>query len=458
MYAIVDIETTGGKYNEEGITEIAIYRFNGQEIVDRFISLVNPERPIQPFVAKLTGINNEMLRNTPKFYEVAKRIVEITEGCIIVAHNASFDYRILRTEFARLGYNYERQSLCTVELSKKLIPDQKSYSLGKLVRGLGIPLSDRHRADGDAKATVKLFKLLLTKDTDKSIVQSTVRLDPKRQLDNKLLLLLEKVPATTGVYYLHNAEGDIIYIGKSKNIKKRLNQHFTSDNKKSKVMQQEVEDVTIEITGSELVALLKENEEIKRIQPVYNKALRKNTFTQALYKIKDKSGYIHLQLGKIDYRKEVITVFTNRQQAKTYMYRWLEEFNLCEKLTNLDKSTGNCFKYTIKECNGACIQDEGPITYNNRVEALLDTQYFKEKSLLILDRGRTIDEQSVIVVEQGKFKGIAYTNLNYQITNKNILKNIITPMEHTRDAHHIIQSYIRQNKKVKIIQLNNKND
>ncbi|MAQ76144.1 MAG: exonuclease [Aquimarina sp.] len=455
MYAIVDIETTGGKYNEEGITEIAIYRFDGQEVVDKFVSLVNPERPIQPFVAKLTGINNEMLRNAPKFYEVAKRIVEITEDCIIVAHNASFDYRILRTEFARLGYDYERQSLCTVELSQKLIPDQQSYSLGKLVRGLGIPLSDRHRADGDAQATVKLFKLLLAKDSDKSIVKNTVRLDPKRQLDNKLLLLLEKVPSITGVYYLHNEEGDIIYIGKSRNIKKRLNQHFTSDNKKSKVIQQEIENVTFEATGSELVALLKESEEIKRIKPAYNKALRKNTFTQALYKSIDKNGYINLHLGKIDYRKDVITVFTNRQQAKTYIHRWIEEFTLCEKLTNLDNSSGNCFKYTIKECNGACIKDESRIEYNNRVEKLLDLQSFKEKSLLIVDRGRSVDEQSVVVIEKGKFKGIAYTNLNYQITNQNVLKNIITPMEHNRDAHNIIQSYIRQNKKVKVVNLGN---
>ena len=183
MYAILDIETTGGKYNEEGITEIAIYKFDGHTITDQFISLVNPEIPIQPFVVNLTGINNEMLRQAPKFYEVAKRIVEITEDTIIVAHNASFDYRILQTEFNRLGFEFERQTLCTVELSKKLLPDVKSYSLGKLVRELGIPMSDRHRASGDAKATVTLFKLLLSKDTRKEIISNTIRLEPKKQID-----------------------------------------------------------------------------------------------------------------------------------------------------------------------------------------------------------------------------------------------------------------------------------
>ena len=171
MYAILDIETTGGQYNEEGITEIAIYKYNGHEVVDQFISLVNPEKPIQPFVVKLTGINNAMLRSAPKFHEVAKRIIEITEGCIIVAHNTVFDYRILKTEFRRLGYDFKKQTLCTVELSKQLIPEQESYSLGKLVRSLGIPVTDRHRASGDALATVELFKILLVKDIDKEILK-----------------------------------------------------------------------------------------------------------------------------------------------------------------------------------------------------------------------------------------------------------------------------------------------
>ena len=162
IYAIVDIETTGGKYNEEGITEIAIYKHDGKRVVDQFISLINPKRPIQPYVVNLTGISNKMLRSAPKFFEVAKRIVEITKDCVLVAHNAKFDYRILSLEFERLGFKFERKNLCTVELSKQLIPDLPSYSLGKLVRALGIPMSDRHRASGDTMATTKLFELLLT--------------------------------------------------------------------------------------------------------------------------------------------------------------------------------------------------------------------------------------------------------------------------------------------------------
>ncbi|WP_109298996.1 exonuclease domain-containing protein [Aquimarina sp. AU474] len=451
MYAILDIETTGGKYNEEGITEIAIYKFDGFKVVDQFISLINPERPIQPFVANLTGINNNMLRNAPKFFEVAKRIVEITSDCVIVAHNASFDYRILRTEFSRLGFDFERYSLCTVELSKKLIPDQPSYSLGKLVRGLGIPLSDRHRANGDAQATVKLFKLLLSKDLEKEIITETVKADPKKQIDDKLLKLMEQAPIATGVYYIHKEDGTIIYIGKSKNIKKRLNQHFTNDNKKSRKIQEEVVTITYEITGSELFALLKENEEIKLNKPKYNRALRKTKFDQALYRFTDDNGYINLKVSKANNSNHSITTFTNRQQAKSYMHRWAEEYNLCQKLIGLEKGDGNCFSYTIKQCYGACILTEKAEEYNTRVQDLIHQNSFENQDMLIIDRGRDVDEQGVILVEQGKFKGIGYFNLNHQINNIEILRSIITPMNHNRDAQHIIQSYIRQNKKIKIV-------
>lgn len=270
MYAILDIETTGGKYNEEGITEIAIHRFDGQQVVDKFISLVNPEREIQPFVVNLTGINNNMLRTAPKFYEVAKRIVEITKDTVLVAHNAQFDYRILRTEFRRLGYNFERKTLCTVDLSKKLIPEAESHSLGKLVRSLGIAVSDRHRANGDAMATLKLFKLLLTKDLDKSIIREVVREETHGELSPRQLDIVEQLPSDTGVYYMHNKDGDIIFLGKSSNIRKRVNQHFTNNSEKARVLQKETKKVTFEITGSELVALLKEHEEIIRNKPKYN--------------------------------------------------------------------------------------------------------------------------------------------------------------------------------------------
>ncbi|WP_029034646.1 exonuclease domain-containing protein [Salinimicrobium terrae] len=453
MYAILDIETTGGKYNEEGITEIAVYKFDGHKVVDQFISLINPEIPIQPFVINLTGINNEMLRHAPKFYEVAKRIVEVTDGAILVAHNAKFDYRILRTEFSRLGFDYERQSLCTVELSKKLIPDMPSYSLGKLVRSLGIPLSDRHRANGDAQATVKLFKMLLAKDSEKEILKSSVRNAPKLQMDTKLMHLLEDLPSITGVYYLHNADGDIIYIGKSRNIKKRVNQHFTSENRKSLEIQKEVGSITYEATGNELNALLKENEEIKRNKPKYNKSLKRSIFSHALYQARDKDGYIHLNIGKVDGRKKYITAFANLQQAKAALENILREYELCQKYTGLHKGTGSCFNYSIKECRGACTGEEHVRDYNERVSQVLEKYSYEKQNMLVIDRGRDLDEKSALLVEEGQFKGMGYFNLNYQLNNMEIIKSIITPMKSDRDAQQIIQNYLRKNNRLKIIHL-----
>ena len=453
MYAILDIETTGGKYNEEGITEIAIYKYNGHEVVDQFISLINPERDIQPFVVNLTGINSNMLRNAPKFYEVAKRIVEITEDCILVAHNAQFDYRILCTEFRRLGFEYERKSLCTVELSKNLSPDQPSYSLGKLVRSLGIPVTDRHRASGDALATVKLFKLLLDKDSGKSIIQNSVRLNPKHQLEPKHIDIIANLPTVTGVYYIHNDKGDIIYIGKSKNIKKRINQHLIGTNTKSKKIQAKISTVTYEATGSELVALLKESEEIKRVKPLYNKALRRSIFTHALYHFKDEHDYINLKIDIANGKEKPITTFSNRQSGKSFITKAVEDYNLCQKLTGLYKTKTSCFNYEIKSCDGACIQKEPSELYNKKVNLLIEKNSYANKNMVIVDKGRVVDERSAILIENGVFRGIGFFNLNYQINNLDVLESIITPMQNNRDTQHIIQSYLRRNKRLKILHI-----
>ena len=451
MYAILDIETTGGQFNEEGITEIAIYKYDGHEVIDQFISLVNPEKEIQPFVVKLTGINNAMLRSAPKFYEVAKRIIEITEGCIVVAHNSSFDYRILRTEFNRLGYDFIRPTLCTVELSKKLIPGMESYSLGKLVRALGIPVTDRHRASGDAIATVKLFKLLLSKDTEKEILISSIKAEIKSGLTPKLLDIVESLPSKTGIYYIHNEKGDLIYIGKSKNIKKRINQHFTGTTSKCKKIQLEVFAVTYEETGSELIALLKESEEIKINKPIYNRAQRKSIFQYALHEVLDENGYLNLRLQKADGRKKEITAFTTLQEGKNALFRITEKHNLCQKLNGLYETQNGCFQHKIKECNGACLGLETPEEYNQRVEDFINEMSFENNNMIIIDRGRRIDERSAVLIENGIYKGYCFYDLNYQITNVDVLKNILIPMQNNRDTRTIIQGYMRRHKVFKIM-------
>ncbi len=451
MYAILDIETTGGQFNEEGITEIAIYKYNGHEIVDQFISLVNPEIPIQPFVVKLTGINNAMLRSAPKFFEIAKRIIEMTNGCVLVAHNASFDYRILRTEFRRLGYDFNQQTLCTVELSKKLLPEQPSHSLGKLVRALGIPMADRHRASGDAMATVKLFKMLLDKDLEKNIVKELIKTEMIKGIAPKLLDIVEHLPSKTGIYYIHREDGGIIFIGKSKNIKKRVNQHFTGITKSAKKIQHEVFTVTYEETGSELIAVLKESEEIKINRPIYNRMSPKNNFAWAIYTEKDQNDYLNLNLRKADGRKKEIMAFTTAQEGKNALFRHTANYGLCQKLTGLYETKSHCFQHTINECDGACIGLISNAEYNARVQEFIAKNSFDNQNLILVDKGRTINERSAILIENGIYKGYAFYDLNYQVTNVEILKNIIIPMQNNRDTRNIIQNHIRKSKSIRTI-------
>lgn len=392
-----------------------------------------------------------MLRSAPKFYEVAKRIIEITEGCIIVAHNSSFDYRILRTEFDRLGYKFVRPTICTVELSKKLIPEQPSYSLGKLVRSLGIPVTDRHRASGDALATVKLFKLLLSKDSTKEIVKEYIKTEVKPGMAPKLLDIVESLPNKIGIYYIHNEKGDLIYIGKSKNIKNRINQHFTGKTSKCLKIQSQVYAVTYEETGSELIALLKESEEIKINKPIYNRAQRKTLFNWALYKEKNKKGYLALKIEKTDGRKKEITSFSSIQEGKNALFKITEKYNLCQKVNGIYDTKKSCFQYDIRQCFGACIGKEKPEEYNKRVMRFIENNSFENNNMVIIDKGRTYDERSAILIEHGVYKGYCFYDLNYQINNIEILRNLIIPMQSNRDTLSIIKSYIRKSKNLKIV-------
>ena len=392
-----------------------------------------------------------MLRTAPKFYEVAKRIVEMTEDCIIVAHNSEFDYRILRTEFSRLGFEFKRKTLCTVELAKEIMPEQESYSLGKLTRSLGIPVTDRHRASGDAIATVKLFKMLLAKDLKKHIIQDAVKAEPKYQMATNLKSIIADLPAITGVYYLHDTYGKIIYIGKSRNIRNRVNQHFT--NPKSKKIQNQVAAVKYEATGNELVALLKESAEIKQNKPTLNRTPRRNLFTYALYSFTDDNGYINLKIDTADGRKKNITTFSNKQSGKQFLSKAVEDYALCPQLAGLETAKTGCSKHDIKACEGACEQEESPETYNLKVQELIAKNSYDHQNIIIIDKGRALNEHSVILIENGVFKGFGYFDLNFQITNKKILESIITPMDNNRETQHIIHSYLRKNKQVKIVKL-----
>ena len=452
MYAILDIETTGGKYDEEGITEIAIYRHDGETITDQFSSLVNPQIEIQPFVQKLTGISGKMLQNAPKFYEIAKRVVQITEDCVIVAHNAAFDYRILQTEFRRLGFAFERKSLCTVSLSQLLLPDQPAYSLGKLVRNLGIPFSDQHRAQGDAKVTVKLFELLLEKDLHKNILKAHISSEHPNKVPPKFLEVIDGLPSEMGVYYIHNSKNEIIYIGKSNNIKKRILNHLTGKSKKARVIQNEIHKATFALTGGELVSLLKEQNEIKTNAPKLNKAMKYRIFPMGI-RLDDSVEYPELIVEQIKKEHTYFSVYKNSKSAKSAIFNWTENYGICLKKTSLSNKTGTCFLHEVNKCDGACTGKETPDSYRKKIKLLLADFEYPFSDFIITSKGRKLGESSFIYIKGNVFLGYGYYELNHQIKNDKQIMSRLISMEDNPDVQKLIRSFLSRKKYNKLIPL-----
>ncbi|KPK82513.1 MAG: hypothetical protein AMS27_14490 [Bacteroides sp. SM23_62_1] len=457
MYAVVDIETTGGSPRSEKITEIAIYIFDGKQIVDEFVTLINPEKPIPYFISSLTGITNEMVADAPKFYEIAKRIVEMTEDKIFVAHNVTFDYKFIRSEFKSLGFNFVRNNICTLQLSRKLFPGHRSYSMGNICKDFGIHIEGRHRAAGDAFATVRLLGLIINQCKNEGVedllavsARPTLKnLHP--QLDKKIL---DSLPEETGVYYFLNDQNQIIYVGKSKNIRQRILSHLSNNGSKRAIeLKENIAFIDLEITGSELVALLIESSEIKKHAPRFNRALKRKVMHYGLYSFKDENGYMNLRIDKTINRinDKPHTCYQNLTEAKESLSRLAERHWLCQKLCGLYDTDGACFHYEIRQCNGACTGKESPGIYNNRVSKALSTFYYENKNLLIIDQGRNQSERSVVRIENGKYIGFGYLNIEESYVHMDTFLDCIKIYEDNRDIHQIIRTYLNNNEVEKII-------
>lgn len=460
MYAVIDIETTGTRPYADKITEIAILLYDGQQVVDRFASLINPERFIPEFITKLTGISNEMVADAPKFYEIAKQILRLTEGRLFVAHNANFDYNFIKAEFKSLGYQYTRKTLCTVKMSRQIIPGYRSYSLGKLCAQLGIVINDRHRAEGDAEATVKLLDHLLTvSGKDQTLLGKLATSLENLRPPNLPQETLDKLPEATGVYYFRDRAGDLLYIGKSINISKRVVEHLHNRGSQRAVeMCQKIADIDYELTGSELVALLLESDEIKKHKPLYNRAQRRGFFTHGLYSHIDEAGYHCLTIERNGRKKGIPAVsFTSLAEAKEHLSRLCESFSLCQKLVGLYPTEAACFHYHIGQCHGACIGEENPDAYNLRVAEALQTYAYQHDSFLIVDQGRHADEKAIIKIANGKYMGFGYIDSNLVNNNIDLLTDCIHPYTDNRDVQQIIRYFMRQKKIEQVIEYNDMN-
>jgi DNA polymerase-3 subunit epsilon len=459
VYAIIDIETTGGMFKRDKITEIAIVLYDGEKILDQFDTLINPERSIPYEITRITGIDNHMVSDAPKFYEVAKKIVEMTEGAIFVAHNVRFDYSFIKEEFSRLGYTYTRKQLCTVRMARKAFPGLRSYSLGNLIKHFNIKVNARHRALDDTLATVTLFKHILHHSEYRDDIHLYINRGIREQKLPEAISIeaLDNLPETTGVYYFHNSSGRPVYVGKSINIKKRVKQHFSRITAKSDEFIKQVKNISFEETGSELLALLLESEEIKNLQPTINKAQRTKAYPYFIHTFEDELGYLCFCLEKTSSKnilgKDIVSYFGSPQSGKATLSGLRETFELCEsKLLVRNRTTDKCIFLMMDQCYGACEGLEHPENYNLRAYlAKAQIQKVFDEDFILLTNGRNEAEKGVILIEEHHYRGFGYINTDDVKLGVEELKEAIQYKRTNVECNGIINTYLQNNTDYEII-------
>lgn len=375
--------------------EIAAFRYDGDEVVDQLISLVHPHKDIQPFVSKMTGITEKMLMRAPRFHEIGKRLVQITEDAVIVGHNVEFDYRMLRQEFARLGYQFERKTLDTIGLAEKLIPNLKSYGLDAICDELGIFRNNKHRAESDARATLELFEILREKDRSKGISIVGQGIKENDFFKDKMLDLQRSVKFNRGVFYIHNPKGELLYLGASDNIKTALNRLFMAENDRIEALRQQTHTIRVEPCGNWLVARIKRLEELEETLPPFN-VNRYDDFTHAIY-IDKRSKPPHLSIKSL----------TEAGKKKTFI-----------KLVNAKLGQRALRMYGRLRAE----------KQNNILEVLNNFP----KRAYFSSRGRSGTEHCVFVVEDKKLIGYRYYKLMDSIHNHERLRKNLVEVSHPK--------------------------
>lgn len=457
MFAIIDIETCGSKFEHRKgrITDICIVIHDGLQVVEKFSTLVNPECEITSFYTRLTGITNEMVENAPRFHEIAHKIIELTEGKVFVAHNVGFDYGFIKDEFASMGYKYKRETLCTVRLSRKLMPGKVSYSLGRLCDSLGIHNQARHRAEGDAMATAELFnRLLQIKAIDPQFKNKGVTDIMTTRIEKIKQYVLDKLPEECGVYYFLDKDQNIIYVGKSVNMYNRAMSHFNTKEAKGRKMLNELYNVDFVKTGNDLIALLVESEEIKKHKPKYNRVRKADLFTHSIDWFVDHTGIINFKIVAYEASKNAIQSFVNYASARERLDTLIDNNTLCLRYAGLTDNDSICFNHQIKKCNGICCGVEDIKTYNKRAQQIVKENTYSHSNFLIFDKGRTNDERAVILVKNGHYCGYAFFDIGEQITSEEQLLDTIKEVPYYPDADYLILSWIKKNKvKIKPLDL-----
>ncbi|HAE34434.1 MAG: GIY-YIG nuclease family protein [Chitinophagales bacterium] len=411
MYAIVDIETTGGLAGRHRITEVAVVLHDGEKTTDTWSSLINPEQDIPPFITQLTGISNDMVETAPVFSDIAEELYQILKDRIFVAHNAGFDYAFLKAMFEEEGYLFQNKKLCTVRLGRKILPGHSSYSLGNICRDLGITITDRHRAMGDAKATTTLFEIIMRSDSGTIIADTLKRHHGQQALPPHLdKSVIQELPKKPGVYYFHDNKGRLLYVGKARNIRHRVKNHFNfadHDGHENK-LREEIHDVTCTETGNEFTALLLELDEIKRKKPPYNKAQKFWSRNYCIFSYTAQDGYKHLAIERYKSSLQPLRVFPHFLMARAFLKEKSEAFRLCARFCHLQQVAGACYDRQTGHCQGACEGLEAPDAYNDRVDEAISSFHDDLGTFIITGKGRQDGETSVVLVEQGHYLGFGF--------------------------------------------------
>ncbi|MFE3868949.1 exonuclease domain-containing protein [Flavobacterium sp. LS2P90] len=442
-YAIVDIETTGGNARGSRITEIAIVIHNGEEVIERYETLVNPQKDIPLPIFALTGINNELVKDAPIFDDISERVLQLLTDRVFVAHNVNFDYSFVHHQLNEAGFKWTAKKLCTVRATRKIIPGIASYSLGRLCKSLDIPLENRHRAGGDADATAILFSRLLACDQegiiDKMIKKTAQdqRLPPNLPPDDFL-----KLPEKSGVYYFYNAVKTVIYVGKAINIKKRVASHFTGNNISSQRQNflREIHSISFEICATELMALVLECTEIKKLRPAYNRALKRFEPKYGLYQYEARNGYKYLAIGKLTKFQSSIEHFSQKHEGINVLQSLAQQFDLDSRFCHYC-TTEN--KTNIQACDFVNLPDVE--IHNEKVENAIKSLLSSRTSFAIIDKGRTTDERSCIWVENGHFYGMGYITSDIAITDPSEIKDYVTLYKSNQYIMGLIYKYVDNN-------------
>jgi DNA polymerase III subunit epsilon len=454
MYAIVDIETTGGYADHHRITEIAIYHYDGLQITDHYHTLLNPGRKIPQFITGLTGITSRMVEEAPAFETVAEEIMSWLRDRIFVAHNAQFDFSFLKKEFEGVGINWQTKKLCTVRLSRKIIPGLESYSLGRLAESLGIRIPDRHRAGGDAQATARIFSLLLQRDQNGVIAKTLKRNSGETILPPNLPKEeFDQLPAKAGVYYFLDGHGQIIYVGKALNIKKRIAGHFTGEAREwnRSNIRNEIHHVTYELTGSELIALILESQEIRRLWPKYNLAQKYKVEEWGIYDYEDRNGYLRFCVNLIRKGTKPLITFSSKGDAWNFMWEKVKTFDLCPKLSGLQLAKGLCFSHQSGACKGACQGVESVKKYNKRTQKAIDSFFEAGESVAIIGSGRMSGEKSLVLIENGNYIGFGFVPKEESINSIDLARNFIKPSKDNRVVQNLVNSYLQNPRGAEVV-------